>query len=235
MKNFLLLISVLGVATWWFKDPSISVANSDVSFSYIVKYTGNSNRSDTLPMLVALHGNGDSAKNFYDTALDQINVPARIVLIKGPLSHGGGDAWPWTPADFARYGKPVDEAIESLTLRYPTFGKPVLLGFSGGAMMAYYQAAKYGNSYSYIFPVSGQLSNELLGDKSFRPGAKVFAYHGKSDNVISISGGKEAVNILQANGVLVKLTEFDGGHHGIFTDMKTKITQAVEQKLLSLN
>jgi len=27
---------------------------------------------------------------------------------------------------------------------------------------------------------------------------------------------------------------FDGGHHGIFTDMKAKITRAVEQKLQSL-
>jgi len=235
MKKLLFIILAVGGATWWFKDPTVSVASSDVSFGYVVKYSGNAGRGDTLPMLVALHGNGDTAKHFYETALDQINVPARIILIKGPLSHGGGDAWPWTAADFARYGEPINEAIASLALKYPTVGKPVLLGFSGGGMMAYYQAIKHGDSYSYIFPVSGQLSNALLGDTSFRRGAKVYAFHGTKDNVISISGGREAINILRANGALVKLTEFDGDHHGIFTNMKTRITQAVEQKLTSLN
>ena len=232
MKKILLIIPVLVLALWWFKDPTISAPNSDVSFGYIVKYSGNSSRSDNLPMLVALHGNGDTAENFYNTALDQLYVPARIVLIKGPLS---GNAWPWTAADFAQYGKSLSEAIELLALKYPTIGKPILIGFSGGGTMAYYQAAKHGNSYSYIFPVSGQLSNGVLGDESFRTGAEVFAFHGRSDDVISISGGKIAVNILRANGANVEFTEFAIGHHGIFTDMKTKITQTVEQKLKSLN
>ena len=234
MKKIILIIFVLGFAQWWFKDPTISVPTNDVSFSYIVEYSGNSRRTDYLPMLVALHGNGDTAKNFYNSALDQLNVPARIILLKGPISHGSGSAWPWSASDFALYGKAVNEAIELLAQKYPTVRKPILLGFSGGGMMAYYQAAKYGNSYSYIFPVSGQLSNEHLGDATFRPGAKVIAFHGKNDSVISISGGKNAVNILQVKGVNVMFSEFDGGHHGIFTDMKSKITQAIEQKITSL-
>lgn len=189
-KIILLIILVLGLAQWWFKDPTIDVPTNDVSFGYIVKYSGNSGRSDLLPMLVALHGNGDKAKNFYNTALDQLNVPARIILLKGPLSYGGGGAWPWTAADFNKYGKAISEAIELLVHKYPTKGKPILLGFSTGGMMAYYQAVKHGDVYSYIFPVSGQLSKELLGDESSSPGAEVFAFHGKNDNVISISGGK---------------------------------------------
>ena len=235
MRKFLFIVLAFGVAGWWFKDPTISVSNGDVSLGYVVKYSSNAGRSDTLPMLVALHGNGDTAKHFYETALDQINVPARIILIKGPLSHGTGNAWPWRPDDFAHYGKPISEAIEMLTYKYPTVGKPVLLGFSGGGMMAYYQAVKYGDTYSYIFPVSGELSNELLDDKSFRKGAKVFAYHGNSDNLVSISGGRKAVKILQEDGIAVQLTEFGGGHLGIFTDAKSDITHTVEQKLRSLN
>jgi len=231
MKKTLVIILLLILAYWWFKDPTISVPDSDVSFGYIVKYSGNGGRSDNLPMLVALHGNGDTAENFYNTALDQLNVPARIVLIKGPIS---GNAWPWTAAEFAQYGKPLSEAIESLALKYPTLGKPILLGFSGGGTMAYYQAAKHGNKYSYIFPVSGQLSKGLLGDGSYEPGAEVFAFHSTGDSIISISGGKNAVNILQENGVSVELTEFAGGHLGIFNNMKAEITQVVEQKLESL-
>ena len=235
MKKIIPVILILGFAKWWFTDPTIHAPSNDVSFSYIVEYSGNSGRSDTLPMLIALHGNGDTAQNFYETALDQYGVPIRIVLLKGPLSYSGGDAWPWTAEDMALYGPAVSEVAEMLALKYPTMGKPVLLGFSGGGIMAYYQAAKHGNSYSYIFPVSGQLSKDLLGNKFFSTGAGTFAFHGKRDNVISISGGKKAASILRENGVKVKFTEFDGGHLGIFSGMKTKITQAVERKLSSLN
>ena len=182
-------------------------------------------------MLVALHGNGDTAKNFYNTALDQLHIPARFVLLKGPISYGCGSAWPWSTADFTQYGQAVHEAIELLALKYPTVRKPILLGFSGGGMMAYYQAVKYGYSYSYIFSVSGQLSKELLGDGSFRPGAKVFAFHGKKDSVISIRGAYKAVHILKENDVHVKFVEFDGGHHGIFADMKSQITHLIEAQI----
>ena len=234
MKKLILVVLVFALASWWLKDSTISVPTNDVSFDYIIKHSGTGSSNDSLPMLIALHGSGDKAKHFYDTTLDQMTVPARIVLIQGPLSYGGGNAWPWTPADFSHYGKPLSEASELLAQKYPTVGKPILMGFSSGAMMAYYQAAKYGDRYSYIFPVSGQLTDAMLGDGDLSPGAQVFAFHGKSDAVVPFSGGKNAVKILQANGANVKFTAFAGGHHGIFMDMKTEITQAIEQKIESL-
>ncbi len=235
MKKYLLIMLFLGLAKWWFTDPTISVRDTDVSFSYIVKYSGEGSRSDNLPMLVALHGSGDTPQNFYDSVLDQLNIPARIILLKGPIAYGQGSAWPWNAEDFNQYGQAINEAIESLTFKYPTLQKPMLLGFSGGGMMAYYQAIKYGNSYSYIFPISGRLSKDLLGDKSVSLGAKVFAFHGKNDDVVSIGGGRNAVNILQENGINAHFVEFYGGHHGIFNNMKPQITELVEQKIESLN
>jgi len=219
---------------WWFKDPTVNVSANDISFGYIVKYAGGAGSGDTLPMLVALHGNGDTAENFYSTALDQFSVPVRIILLKGPLSRGRGNAWPWSAADFLKYGAATNEAIVMLADKFPTTGKPALLGFSGGAMMAYYQAVKQGDSYSYIFPVSGQLSVSHLGDKKVNPGAKVFAYHGKNDNVLGLGGGKAAVSILKSKGIHVRFIEFEGDHLGIFTNMKASITQAIEEKIVTL-
>jgi len=225
----------LGSLNGRLKDPTISVATNDVSFGYIVKYAGNSASDERLPMLVALHGNGDTAENFYRNTLDQLNVSARIILLKGPISMGNGGAWPWTATDFSYYGKALSEAVELLASNYPTAGKPVLLGFSGGGMMAYYQAIKHGDLYASIFPVSGKFSAALLGDEPARPGAKVYGFHGTGDRVVAISGGRNAVKVLRAKGIKVKFTEFDGGHHGIATNMKSKITQAIEQKLKIVN
>ncbi len=97
-------------------------------------------------------------------------------------------------------------------------------------MMAYYQAVTHGNNYSYIFPVSGNLSNDLLGGNSSNPGATVYAFHGIKDKVLSVNAGRNAVSLLKSMGINVRLTEFDGGHLGIFKSMKTNITNAIENQ-----
>ncbi|MFW5446824.1 MAG: alpha/beta hydrolase, partial [Methylophagaceae bacterium] len=209
------------------------VNGADVSYSYIVKYSGGSGRGDTLPMLIALHGNGDTTKGFYKTALDEYTTSARIVLIKAPIPYGRGSAWPIAP-DIVPYGDALSQVVEKLTNKYPTTGKPILLGFSGGGIMAYYQAVQHGDDYSHIFPISGRLVKQDLGNQVAQPSSSVHAFHGKSDSVVSFSGGKKAVSVLKSKGVTIQFTEFDGGHHGVFVEMKTEITQSVEEKLEAL-
>lgn len=235
MKKISLILLLLVFAQWWFSNPTVDAYSNDISFSYIVKYTGNANKSKSLPMLVALHGNGDSPDNFYQTALDKLNAPARVILLEGPLSYAGGSAWPWTKDKLNKIGLAVHEVVGALSQKYSTIGKPILLGFSGGGMMAYYQALKHGDSYSYIFPVSGQLSEPLIDMRSLSLDAPVIAYHGRSDRVISISGGKNAIKLLKNEGADVDFIEFSSGHHGIFTDMKAEITNTIESKIKQIN
>lgn len=231
MNKIVVILLVLGAVQWWFKDPTIDTYTNDVSFNYVVKYSGNANHSDKLPMLIALHGNGDTPLNFYETALDQLQSPARIILLEGPISFGSGSAWPWKTSELNKFGKGVSEVVEILSAKFATKEKPILLGYSGGGMMAYYQALKHGHNYSYIFSVSGQLNKELIENESSNPGAAVFAYHGKSDRIVSINGGRSAAKLLQERGVNINFVEFPGGHHGMFTDMKKEITQAIEKKI----
>ncbi len=228
MKNILLIIIALGLAQWWFSDPSIG------GYDYVIKYSGSGSDDSELPMLITLHGDGDTPEHFYETALDQFKTPARIIILKAPKPFSGGHAWPWDPAGVQEASSDMDVAVKKLTLKFPTMGKPVLLGMSGGGRMAYYQALKYGNNYSYVFPISGMLSQAYLTDGSFKPGAKVFAYHGKSDSVVSFGSGVNAAKLLRKHDVDVEFTAFDGGHQGIFRSMKSEITQAIEQKLNTL-
>ena len=65
-------------------------------------------------------------------------------------------------------------------------------------------------------------------------GAEVHVFHGKSDRLVSLTHGKDAVDLLRANGVKVKFTEFEGGVLGIFTTVKPAITQSMEAKIYSL-
>jgi len=64
-EKIAVIFILLLLAKWWFTDPSISVPTSDVTFKYRVKYTEAGKSSDALPVLVALHGNGDTTENFF--------------------------------------------------------------------------------------------------------------------------------------------------------------------------
>ncbi len=238
MKKLIIFLLLVVALKWWFSDPSISVpsnipANEDVKISYLVKYSGGASSGDILPMVVALHGNGDNPEHFYETALIELNEPARILLLKAPIQGGRGSYWPGHAIDFVRFGEPVNEIIELLSVKFPTKGKPILMGYSGGGMMAFYLALRHGDSYSYIIPVSGRMSTELLGEGNFRTGAKVSVFHGKSDNVVSISGGKRAVELLKEEDVEVEFTPFNGGHLGIFREMRVKINREIEYAIIS--
>jgi len=234
MKKIFIILLLVGGWKWWYSNPTISAHSSNVEFEYVVKYPQGSEKNDLLPMLIALHGNGDTPENFYDTALDELTEPSRIILIKGPVSGARGSNWPWNLPSFDEFGGAFNEAVTGLTTKYQTKGKPILLGFSGGASMAYYQAIIYGHSYSSIFTVSGKLSKDLLGSHETSTQAKVYAYHGNKDNVISLSSGRSTEKLLNSKRVKINFTEFDGGHHGIFTNMKNSITQKIEKKLGAL-
>jgi hypothetical protein len=52
-----------------------------------------------------------------------------------------------------------------------------------------------------------------------------------SEGVMPVNGARTAVDILRKNNINADLLEFKSGHHGIFTNMKTAITHAVEQSL----
>ncbi len=237
MKKLIALIVVVVVLKWWFTDPTIEVATSTlgaepVSMGYLVKYPAGAGGSDLLPLLIVLHGNGDTAENFYNTALDLLSTPTRVVLLKAPIPYGRGSSWPGDAKGFKHYGEAVKLAVEAIELKFPTSGKPILFGFSGGGMMAYYQALKYGDLYAAIVAVSGMMSTDLLSNEQFQTGAPVYAYHGKSDSVVSIGGGKTAVELLKQQNIAVEFIQFDGDHLGVFTNMKPQINKKIDQLIV---
>jgi len=141
--GYLVLCSCLLISGCsWFGNPTVNAPGADISFEYLVRFSGEAEKNDTLPLLVALHGNGDTPQNFFETALDLLDDPARVVLFKAPIAMGmNGGAWPLDEDGVRRYGDALAAAIEVLAKTYPTIGDPVVFGFSGGGGLAYYLAA----------------------------------------------------------------------------------------------
>ncbi len=173
-------------------------------------------------MVIALHGNGDTPDNFFDTLLKSFNYPARFIVVRGPIDYPGvslsSRAWPTDIRGLREYGDALTDAVLVLKEEFPTVGRPIVLGFSGGASVAYYLAAFHTDQFSYIFPLSGrlpgvQMTTEMI---SFKDGAKVIAFHGINDQLIGYSNGKVAVRNLKKRGVNADLVTVDGGHLSVF-------------------
>jgi predicted esterase len=221
MKKLLILGSVIllaGIIYWWNLPSTVQGPSSDLEFEYITRITNNGGASDTLPMILALHGHGDTPENFFDSLLKRFDDQVRFIVLKGPFDYPGvglsGHAWPTDTNGLKEYGDALADSVSVLTEDYPTEGKPIVVGFSGGAGVAYYLAALHADKFSYIFPLAGRLSSIEI--PSWNSTAKVIAFHGTKDQVIGFNNGKKAVQKLKQSGLDAELISFNGGHLDVF-------------------
>jgi hypothetical protein len=85
MKKLLILGSVLlliGIIYWWNLPNTVQGPSSNLEFQYITRITGDGGSSDTLPMILALHGHGDTPENFFNTLLKRFDDQARFIVLK---------------------------------------------------------------------------------------------------------------------------------------------------------
>ena len=216
----IIVISAIGLLLilWWIHRPnSIKASGSNREYKYIVEEINGSGR-DPLPLIFALHGNGDKTGNFYKTLFHDLPGSARIVLIQGPIKHGSGYAWPMDEKGLREHGEEIAQIVQTLSVKYPSPQRPVLVGFSGGGYMAYYQAVAHPELYSTIIPISGGLSAAIAkDDQATTEAVVVVALHGKSDSLIGYASGKRAVDLLSDMGREAELISLPGGHLAAFT------------------
>tara|TARA_B100000745_G_C20108157_1_gene379254 strand:- start:367 stop:1104 length:738 start_codon:yes stop_codon:yes gene_type:complete len=217
MRSLLIVLSLVGGLYWYFSPNTATDPSTDISFSYITEVVGNEGEANASPLLIALHGNGDTASHFFDTMLHDYPGSARVVVISGPVAMGTGDAWPTNDEGLRHYGSALAGAIHKITQKYDHPKEPVLTGFSGGGYMAYYLAAKHGYQFSAIVPVSGGLPQAIEADTTDSE-LKVVSLHGTKDRVVSYGQGKAATDHLKKAGYSIEHYAFDGDHLGAFRD-----------------
>ena len=168
-----------------------------------------------LPLVVALHGAGDAAKN-YLTYEWQANADARGLVILAPqgsveVSTGSG----WTKADRARILTAIDDARSCYAIAEK---RTILQGFSAGADMALFVGLTYSNDFDGIAVASGGLARaetKIAGGVALLPASRklpVTLWRGASDPVVSASEITETKDRLEASGHVVTVRSFKGGH-----------------------
>jgi len=246
MRKYVVFSLVVFFSYWWFTPKSISVPADgidarSVTYNYYEYIKGDASASSELPLIIALHGDGDSPKHFFETMWsDELSLvkisTVRIVILKAPYTMNsrrwGGARWPWEPNEIKMYGDAISDVVAKLAMQYPTKGKPILVGFSGGAWMAYYLAARHGDQFSTIIPLAGRLSADIqieapVGGSS----AVIHAMHGKSDAVVGFSEGKNAVERLEKAGLPATLEEVVGGHSTFFSESHDRFFGVVQEAI----
>lgn len=209
--------------------------------SYIEKLTGDAKANEALPLVVVLHGRGDRPANF-TKRLDGYPGRARFAYLEAPVDEGKGlgwftfdrgpGGWKRTTKKVEHLGQRVLATLDALENKHPTAGKPVITGFSQGAMVVYAAILAAPERFQAALPVSGALFESLLpGDMATR-GKRlplVIAFHGDDDPVIPARASLRAVDMLRATGANAEVRTFAEIPHWIMGEMKSALLAEIQR------
>ncbi len=207
--------------------------------SYLVMTTGGAGEQPA-PLVVALHGLGDSPEGFR-SLFDGFGGRARIVLLRAPLAWQGGFSW-WeyraSDVDSAERSRAmaaaataVARAIGAARRAFPTVGHPIVTGFSQGGMLSFALASRHPDAIGEALPVSGGLPEPLRPTGAPAPVGKrlprVHALHGAADDRVPLGPARATIDRLTSAGYDAKISTFDGVGHTIPPAMRAALHQAL--------
>jgi len=194
---------------------------------YIELVTGGAAPDAELPLVIALHGRGDTAEGLAALFQDWA-VRARVVIPRPPHQWAGGQAWtlhghavaesrPAIASDLLGLADRVVATADAVRRARRTRGPGVVMGFSQGGMMAWTIAIRHPRAFSAVFPVAGILFPEVLARQTIT-GVRlppIIAFHGTADQVVPLADDQRGVRLLEQNGGRADLRTYDGVAHDI--------------------
>ena len=181
------------------------------------------------PLLVVLHGRGDTAANMagmWNVLTDPKPILAVLeapypMLLTGDKGARLGESWDSLTQDEKIWERAapkttnyIVETIRAVQKKYATGGVYVL-GHSQGVSYAYRVALQEPDLVKGVIAMAGYLDPERLPVESFVRAAdkvNIFIGHGKKDPQIDPEVSRAAKAFLVEHGFRVVLDEFEGGH-----------------------
>lgn len=208
---------------------------------YLEFVTANADPEAPLPMIIAIHGLGDSPQGFR-TLLEGFDRPARVILPRALDAHEDG-GWSWFPIrardrDVAALAQGIDHAadvlapaIAQLTEQRPTIGKPIVTGFSQGGMLSFALAVEHGELFAAALPIGGWLPEPLWPANATASAPPILAFHGDADAAVRYEPTKLCVEQLRGLGYPVELRTYVGVGHMISPEIHADFMQALRDRL----
>ena len=159
------------------------------------------------PLIVMLHGGGDSARQVVpvlQTIADQFGI-----IVLAPESQAS-DSWDILEGAYGPDIEFIDRALEVTFGRFTIDANRVAIaGFSDGASYALSVGLMNGDLFGDIFAFSPGFAEPV--HKIGKP--RIFISHGDKDTVLPVeNGGRRLAKELGEAGYDVDYREFDGGH-----------------------
>lgn len=207
---------------------------------YLELVTGGADPESPLPMIIAIHGLGDSPQGFR-TLLETFDRPARVILPRALDVHDEG--WSWFPIrardnDVEALAKGIDHAadvlapaVAQLTEQRPTIGKPIVTGFSQGGMLSFALAVDHGELFSAALPIGGWLPDPLWPAAANASTPPILAFHGDADAAVRYEPTKLCVDHLHELGFQIELRTYVGVGHMISPEIHADLLQSLRERL----
>lgn len=210
-----------------FRQPDAEGWGRAGGLDYLEAMRGGAKPTDRVPMVVLIHGLGDSPRPDW---LDLVahDVRARVVMPRAPIPWGErGYAWfPFRVGDAQAAGlaktlepaaQQLTAAIASLVAQRPTRGAPIVAGFSQGGMLSFALAIEHPERYAFVLPIAGGLPEVMWPTRAPAAAARlpIRALHGAEDTIVPIEPARRLVKHMQKLGFDAKLAEFPGLGHSI--------------------
>ncbi len=214
------------------QTPKATQASS--TLRHIIILTGGAKADQRLPLIVALHGLGNSAEGFA-RLFTTFQQPARVLLPEGPLpARGQGHSWfriRLTDGHLRLNEQQILDASKQIALltsqiqkEKPTLGQPILTGFSQGGILSYALALHHPDSFSVVLPVAGWLPESLIPTKiQTETAPRIRALHGEADPIVRYAPTKRLHDRLIKLGLDAKLKSYPNVRHTINTPMRAEL------------
>jgi phospholipase/carboxylesterase len=213
-----------------------AVAASPKVLDYIERTTRGARSSEALPLLVVLHGLGDTPEDFVDLYAG-LSTPARIIAARAPDPWSSGSSWfpidhkPDSARAIEGRARDVRALIEHLSRARPTLGKAVVSGFSQGGVLSFALAAYHPEVLTGAVPVAGGLFPGLPPAKAAPKAFSLHAFHGRDDRRILLTDAERAMSALKSKGTRASLTDFPNVGHSIPPAMARQVLAAIDELL----
>ncbi len=182
---------------------------------------------DKNPLLLLLHGYGSNEEDLFSFA-SELPEEYFVVSARAPydMMYGSyawyainfdADSTKFSDIDQAKISRDlIVDFIDELILKYPIDANNVtLIGFSQGSILSYAVALSYPEKVKRLVAMSGYLNTEMATD-NFKENdlskLKIFASHGKVDQVIPVEWARKTEPALAALGISIIYKEYPIGH-----------------------
>lgn len=169
--------------------------------NYIIHFPPSYNTNQKLPLIIALHGGGGTAKatvGFYN--LEPLADKNNFIVI---YPDAVNKAWniPGMASRVKRLNSKVDDLkfisvlLDTMVAHYKADDKKVFCtGISRGAMFSYYLADALNARITAIAPVCGGISATMATTYSFKKSMPVLMINGTGDPLVNYNGGFGRMN-----------------------------------------